>query len=222
MAKAKALFVTLEGGEGTGKTSLLNKLSATLVDEGYTVVKTREPGGTRLGEEVRKLLLNHDSTLHIGRYAELMLFLAARTQQIDEVIEPALESGKIVFCDRFNDSTIAYQGAARGLGMVEVQKQCELACHGILPQLTIYLDLDPVVGLARTRKVTKDTASEGQVDRIESEELHFHQEVRKAMQTLAMQNPDRIKTIDASLPMEEVFQKAYTFLSEICSHRVKG
>jgi dTMP kinase len=212
MAKDEPLFITLEGGEGSGKTTLIDRLSAALADEGYDVVKTREPGGTRLGEEIRKILLNREPNIRIDRYAELMLFLAARTQQIDEIIEPALKAGKIVICDRFNESTIAYQGAARGIGMAEVQKQCELACHGILPTLTFYLDIDPEIGLARTRKVPKATSKAGQIDRIESEKILFHQNVRKAMQALALQNPERIKTIDATLSMDEVFNEALSHI----------
>lgn len=202
MPLRKPLFITLEGGEGTGKTTLIDRLAETLVSKGYDVVKTREPGGTRLGELIRQWLLNHDPSIHIGCYAELMLFLAARAQHIEELIEPALAAGKIVLCDRFNDSSVAYQGAARGLGMAEVQKLCELACHGVLPQLTLFCDAHPEVGLQRA------TAQRGEKDRIESERIAFHMAVREGLQTLARQQPDRIHTIDASQSLEKVYQDA--------------
>lgn len=204
----KPLFVTLEGGEGAGKSSLMRKLAKALRGLAYEVVETRQPGGTRLGEQIREWLLSHREDVRIGKYAELMLFLADRTQHIDEVISPALEAGKIVICDRFNDSTVAYQGVARGIGADVVEKQCELACHGIVPDLTLYLDVDPAIGLERTRRTLKATAGAGQVDRIESEQIDFHQTVRKAMQMLAQKHPERIYTIDAAQPQDKVFQNA--------------
>lgn len=214
MHQPRSFFITLEGGEGSGKSTLIEKLAAALSRDGYEVVKTREPGGTKLGEEVRRLLLSHQSGISICSYAELMLFLAARTQHIDEVIAPALQTGKIVICDRYNDSTVAYQGAARGLGIAAVQKQCELACHGVLPDLTLFLDVDPEIGLARTRQANKEMAQEGSVDRIESEKFIFHQTVREAMLALAAENPQRIQTLDANRPLDEVFQKALEIITE--------
>lgn len=210
----KSLFITLEGGEGAGKSSLMRKLSNALKRQGYQVVETRQPGGTLLGEQIREWLLHHKENIRIGAYAELMLFLADRTQHIEEVIVPALEAGKIVICDRFNDSTVAYQGAARGIGAEVVEKQCELACHGILPNLTLYLDVDPAIGLDRTRRTLKDTAAAGQVDRIESEQIDFHRKVRSAMQMQAKKHPERIHTIDASIPQDEVFKRALAVITE--------
>lgn len=216
------LFITLEGGEGTGKSTLIEKLKDSLTAQGYDVVATREPGGTRLGEAVRELLLHHNEGVRIGNYAELMLFLAARTQHIEELIEPSLRLGKIVLCDRFNDSTVAYQGSARGLGIDVVQKQCELACHGVLPDLTLYLDVDPDIGLQRTRGVKKDSAELGSVDRIESEEILFHQKVREGMLKIAQDDPKRIYTIDASASLDEVFGAALEVVLEAVQRKLAG
>lgn len=198
-------FITLEGGEGAGKSTLLRKLEQELQKRGYAVVTTREPGGTRLGETIRSWLLSQEATSKVDTKAELLLFLAARAQHIDELIKPALAAGKIVICDRFNDSTVAYQGAARGLGTDLVQKYCDLVCQEIVPDITFFLDLDPRLGLKRTRQAQKEYALPGELDRIEAEKLHFHERVRHGMQQLAELHPERIYTIDASQPPTHVF-----------------
>lgn len=206
-AKHHPLFVTFEGGEGCGKSTVIERLSADLREKGYDVLTTREPGGSKLGEQIRIWLLHHAPDVNVGDYAELLLFLAARTQHLEEIILPALDKGKVVLCDRFNDSSVAYQGAARGLGMDAVQKQCELACRGITPNLTLFMDVDPRIGLERTRNTVKASASEGEVDRIESEKLDFHVKVLEAMRLLAKNNPGRIKTIDASQPLDTMYDQ---------------
>src|SRR5580658_5141815 len=152
----KGFFVTFEGGEGSGKTTLLAQLSDVLTQQGYQVVNTREPGGTPLGETIRHWVLHQDPIKRIGNKAELLLFLAARAQHIEEVILPALQEGKIVLCDRFNDSTVAYQGWARGLGIKYVQKLCRLICGKVIPQLTLFLNVSPEVGLARSCQLHKE------------------------------------------------------------------
>jgi len=209
-----ARFITFEGGEGVGKTTLINFLEDELLRLGFQVIKTREPGGSRFGDQLRKILLETEGPL--DTMAELLLLLAARAEHLSELILPALQSGKVVLCDRFNDSTIAYQGKARGLGMEKVEKFCEEVCQGTLPELTFYLDLDPQVGLERTAKLSKENAGAGLKDRIESEKLSFHETVRKAFLELAGKYPKRIKLIDASLPLAEVKQQALkTLLSHI-------
>ncbi|MBF8262627.1 MAG: tmk, partial [Parachlamydiales bacterium] len=165
----RGLFITFEGGEGAGKSTLIDEVARQLASDGYHVVKTREPGGTHIGEHIRSLLLDHAQNRPLSAYAELCLFLAARAQQIEEIIAPALEARKIVLCDRFNDSTIAYQGVARGLGVEEVSAFCQFICHGIQPQLTLYLDIDPAVGLSRARRDQPQIAGARGYDRIESE-----------------------------------------------------
>lgn len=204
----RGLFISCEGGEGTGKTTLINRLEQELLSQGFAVTKTREPGGSKLGEEIRKWLLHRDLALPISSKAELLLFMAARAQNLDETIKPALEAGNVVLCDRFNDSTVAYQGYARGLGVDKVQRMCEDVCDGVIPNLTFFLDVDPREGLKRTKRVTKDSAAPGQVDRIESEKLEFHQKVREGMLELAKRYPERIHRIDAHQPLEVVYADA--------------
>lgn len=210
----RSLFISLEGGEGAGKTSLIATLEKALAAAGLSVVKTREPGGTPLGEAIRQWLLNHDPTVRIGSKAELLLFLAARAQHIEDVIAPALKAGKVVLCDRFNDSTVAYQGAARGLGIDFVQDLCNTICDDVVPDITLYLDVDPSVGLNRTRRAVKENATTGMVDRIESEKLAFHAIVREAMLQQAKAYPDRIFVIDSSQSHARVFEAAMAVIKQ--------
>lgn len=207
-------FITVEGGEGAGKTSLLSHMEKYLRDQGIAVVRTREPGGTTFGEHMRGWLLNHNDKIKISAKAELLLFLAARAQHIEEVILPAFNAGKVVICDRFNDSTVAYQGAGRQLGMEWVSDLCDMICGAISPDLTFYLDVDPQVGLARTRRTIKENAAAGQIDRIESEKLEFHQRVRDAFRVIAEEDPERFYRIDANQPQEAVIEAAINVISQ--------
>ena len=201
MAKKRPLFITFEGGDGAGKTTLIDKVYHYLNKSGRSVFKTRAPGGTEIGKEIRHLVL-HRNDAHLAKRAELLLFLADRAQHVEELILPALIKGEIVLCDRFNDSTIAYQGGARGFTAGLVGNLCDFACDGLEPDLTLYLDLDPKIGFERARKagLTKD--------RIESETLKFHQNIRKAFRQIAQKNPKRFMIIDASLTPEDVFTSA--------------
>jgi dTMP kinase len=201
----EGLFITIEGGEGCGKTTLTNRLALELEKKGYSVLKTREPGGTPLSEEIRKLLLNPEKKYEISERAELLLFLTSRAQHIEESIKPALREGKIVICERFNDSTIAYQGCARGLGMDYVAHLC--AFVGEEPDFTLLLDIDPLEGMQRIQKEGK------QPDRIEQEKLQFHKEVRRGFLHLADESPHRIFVLDATLPIEELMQAAMEALA---------
>lgn len=203
-------FITIEGGEGAGKSTLIETLRDLLAGQGFQVVTTREPGGTTLGNEIRRLTLSHQ--FPIAPKAELLLMLASRAEHIDEVILPALQAGKIVICDRFNDSTIAYQGAARGLGVDAVEKLCKEICGSTLPDLTFYLDVDPEVGLQRSRKLDKQEAKSGELDKIESEKLSFHQAVRQAFLQIASREPHRVVVIDANQPLERVLAEARRIL----------
>ena len=187
------------GKNGAGKTTLIEAIARQLTSEGATVLKTREPGGTGLGEEVRTLLLRHAGP--ISPYAEMCLFLASRAQHILEVIGPALEAGMVVLCDRFNDSSVAYQGAARGLGMGKVSEICEFISQGLKPNLTLYLDLDPELGLNRAARVRKQ-------DRIEAVTLMFHKKIREAYIEIHQADSHRFRLIDATLPSERVYQEA--------------
>lgn len=199
-------LITLEGGDGAGKSSVLHFLYQKLLDKKIPVIKTREPGGTPFGDEVRKLLLHCRHGMRFGARAELLLFLASRAQNVEEVIIPALREGKIVLCDRFNDSSVAYQGFARNFGLPEVQEICSFATSGVQPLLTLFLDVYPNQGLERVRKSRK-TDSAG-LDRIESESALFHEEVRRAYLLLAEKEPERIVTIDANQPLEAVCDQA--------------
>lgn len=201
-----ARFLTFEGGEGAGKTTLINSLSTALQKKGYSVVVTREPGATPLGEKIRQLLLEHSSVFPISSNAELLLFLSDRAQHIDEVIKPALAKDKIVLCDRFNDSTIAYQGIARGLGLENVQTLCHQVCGKVQPDLTFFLDVDPLIGLNRAKNRRRT------LDRLEQEQMDFHLKVREGFLLLAEHDKERIKILNAGLSEEEVFKAAIDLL----------
>lgn len=202
-------FVTFEGGDGAGKTTLIDKIEEALFKQSIPYLRTREPGGSSLGEELRNLLLHASHPL--APYAELGLFLAARAQHVHEKIKPALQSGKVVLCDRFNDSTIAYQGVGRHLGKQKVQELCEFFCQGVLPNLTFYLDLDPAQGIERVKQQSRAQ------DRMEVESLAYHKTVRQAFLELASQDSNRIKILNASKSPEAVFQEAYTLLQAAIS-----
>ncbi len=196
----KGLFITFEGGEGAGKTTLIESLVHSLTSSGYRILKTREPGGTELGEEVRHLLLQERKE-KMSPFAELALFLASRAQHVREVIFPALTLGYIVLCDRFNDSSIAYQGIARNLGKEKVAAACHFFSEGLIPDLTFYLDIDPFQGIQRVKKNRKP-------DRIEGETLSFHETIREAYLTLQREQSKRIYLLDATLSKEIVYQEA--------------
>ncbi|MBI5272574.1 MAG: dTMP kinase [Chlamydiia bacterium] len=204
--KSKGRFITFEGGEGAGKTTLIEKVAEKLASQGHSVVVAREPGGTRVGEEIRNLLLHHKDPL--SPYAELSLFLAARAQQIHEVIRPALAAGKIVLCDRFNDSSIAYQGAARHLGVEEVSAFCQFICQRLTPHLTLYLDIDPELGLARAKQRRSQ-------DKIESEDITFHVTIRNAYLAMQRREPQRLRLLDASKEPSQVFQAAMQWIEAL-------
>ncbi len=197
--KKRGLFITFEGGDGAGKTTLIEKIHHYLDKE--NVLKTRAPGGTEIGKEIRNLLL-HKPGAALSKRCELLLFLADRAQHVEEVILPALGENKIVLCDRYNDSTIAYQAGARGLPLDAVADLCKFACDGLEPDLTLYLDLDPEIGFERAKKAGLAK------DRIEQEALTFHQNIRKTFKQIAKNNPKRFILIDASLNPEEVYTLA--------------
>ncbi|MFS8814271.1 dTMP kinase [Synechococcus sp. R60.4] len=176
------MFITLEGGEGVGKTTQQALLAERLQREGYACVSTREPGGTALGEALRELLLHGDPLTPL---AELLLYAADRAEHVNKVIAPALAVGQVVICDRFTDSTLAYQGYGRGLNLEQIRQLNHLATGGLQPQLTLWLDLAPEVGLARSRLG----------DKLEQEHLEFHRRVYRGFQALAAAEPQRIVRI---------------------------
>ena len=193
-------LITIEGGDGVGKTTLHLSVAAYLKQLGVALTETRAPGGTKLGQQIRSLVLTKREE-KISNRCELLLYLADRAQLVDEVILPALSQNHIVLCDRFNDSTVAYQGGARGFTQELVTEFCAFACKGLSPNLTLYLDLDPALALQRL------VQGRGK-DRIEDEELTFHHKVRSAFHEIACKEPNRFKILDASRSPNEVFEQA--------------
>lgn len=205
------MFITLEGGEGSGKSTALRHIVKKLEEEGYEVVLTREPGGTPISEQIRSVILDK-SNVNMDPWTEALLYAASRRQHIQEKIIPALKEGKIVISDRYLDSSLAYQGGARGLGIDEVEKMNQYATNGLLPDLTLLFDLAPAVGLARI-----DANSEREVNRLDVEKISFHEKVRSAFREVAERYPDRVVVLDASLSPEELSEKAY----EVIESRLK-
>jgi dTMP kinase len=194
-------FVSFEGIEGCGKTTQIALLSDVLSRQNIPHSVTREPGGTAVGEGIRKILL-HSETIHLTAAAELLLFYASRSQNILEKIEPALARGEVVICDRFYHASMAYQGYGRGIPLEFIEKLTELVCGDRRPEVTILLDIEPDIGLARARaRNSKRSEDEG---RFEMEEIPFYTRIRNGYLDLAVREPGRIKVIPANRPIEEV------------------
>ncbi len=191
------IFITLEGGEGSGKTTQARRLCAYLTAQGLSVLRTREPGGTLLAERIRTILLNR-SKESVAPETEALLILAARRQHVDHVIKPALAQGKIVVCDRFSDSTMAYQGYGRGLDLRTLRTMNDWATGKLVPHLTLMFDVPVSVGLRRRRG---DGSTQNRLDR---EAERFHKNVRAGFHVLAKKEPRRIMLIDASSSLESV------------------
>ena len=207
---ARGKFITFEGGEGCGKSTQVRRLKAALEQKGITVLLTREPGGTRLAEQVRSLLKDETDDPPCDR-AELLLFLAARAQLVRKVIRPALESGTWVVSDRFSDSTLAYQGYGRGLPLDIIREANDFACEGLKPDKTILLDVDPETSRERMRGRVASTNTTA--DRIERAGDDFHSRLRKGFLEMAAAEPSRIATIDASGTEDEVWERVWKSLT---------
>lgn len=205
---SRGLFITTEGPDGAGKTTILQMLGESLEGLGYNVLLTREPGGIRISEQIREVILNTENTEMDGR-TEALLYAAARRQHLVEKVIPALEEGKIVLCDRFIDSSLAYQGYARGLGIDEVYGINQFAIGDVMPDLTFYFDIDPVAGLQRI-----DSSKNREVNRLDLEGLKFHEKVREGYQTIIDRWKERFYIIDASQEIEKVFEDTKTKLIE--------
>ncbi|WRP06667.1 dTMP kinase [Rossellomorea aquimaris] len=205
---SKGLFITVEGPEGAGKSTILTKIFNRLLKEGFDVIQTREPGGISIAEQIREVILNTGNT-EMDKRTEALLYAAARRQHLVEKVIPALEEGKIVICDRFIDSSLAYQGNARGIGMQEVMNINQFAIEDKMPDLTLYFDIDPEEGLKR---IAKHNGRE--VNRLDLESVDFHTLVREGYQKLMKQYPDRIQVIDASQSKEAVFDEAYGIVTD--------
>jgi dTMP kinase len=200
-------FISFEGGDGSGKTTHLRLLESYLLSKGYQCLCTREPGGTPLGKMIRRVLLEAGEE-EIFSPTELFLYLADRAQHVREVVQPALEDGKLVLCDRFTDSTLAYQGYGRGVDLKMLRHLNQLASGGVSPDLTLLLDCPVEVGLSRTaNRAVGQGSSKEREDRFEREQLDFHERVRRGFLELACAESNRIHVLDASHPVEEIQQQ---------------
>lgn len=206
----QGLFITFEGGEGSGKTTQLALLADYLRDKGLPLVCSREPGGTSLGDQIRSLILEvPDDGSEVDVRTEFFLYLASRAQHVKEVLLPALAAGNIVLCDRFSDATIAYQGYGRGLPLEEIKTMMQFASDGLEPDLTFFLDITPDLGLSRL-------SGRKEINRLDQETLVFHEAVYAGYQVLSQTYPKRIVVIDAAGPIgavsRRIREKIDTFL----------
>ena len=194
----RLIFITFEGGEGSGKTTQIELLADWLSSQGKNVVTVRDPGGTHVSEKIREILKCRDNA--IAPHTEALLYLAARAQMVIEVIFPSLNEGKFIICDRFTDSTMVYQGYAGGL---DVGHLCDFASHGLVPHFTFLLQIDPKDGLARKM-------GQGELDRIEAKGLEFHKKVAEGYQM--MSENTNVVVIDAILPIQEIHNKIIEYI----------
>lgn len=202
----RGLFITFEGPDGSGKTTVCSEVFAKLKEDGYDVIHTREPGGIEIAEKIRKIILDPSNT-DMDERTEALLYAASRRQHLVKKVLPALKEGKIVVCERFVDSSLAYQGYGRKIGFDEVLKINEFAIEGLFPDLTIYLDVDEKTGLKRIE-------SRSFKDRLDLEDLEFHHLVHEGYEKVLEVFKDRIKVVDAAKPLNEVIEKAYEIIKE--------
>jgi dTMP kinase len=203
------LFISVEGPEGAGKTTIVQMIVDQLKEENYNVLYTREPGGIKIAEQIRSIILNPENIEMDGR-TEALLYAAARRQHLVEKVLPAINEGYIVLCDRFLDSSLAYQGYARGLGMDEVLAINEFAIEQLMPTRTLYFDIEPEEGFKRIRK-----NENREVNRLDLEEMDFHYKVRDGYHHLIEKNRDRIIKINAAQSVEQVFSETISILKDI-------
>lgn len=201
------LFITFEGTDGSGKTTQMERLIARLEQAGFGVIRTVEPGGTAIGAEIRRILLDSKNS-GLDARAELLLYFASRAQNVAEVIRPALAQGRVVVCDRFTDSTLVYQGAGRGLARESVEALHQIACGKLQPDLTIYLDIDLETGLARALERNRSAAGPDE-SRMDNQAIDFHKRVRTAYLALAEREWQRFRVIDARGGVDEVEQAVW-------------
>lgn len=200
------MFITFEGGEGSGKTSLIKEVSKWLVENGKQTLTTREPGGSFIAEQIRKVLLDNNN-LDMSPKTEALLFAASRVQHLEEIILPALKENKIVLCDRYIDSSLAYQGYARGLGLEAILKANNFVLD-YMPNYTIYIDVDPEIGLSRAHQ-------RGASNRLDNEALTFHKRVREGYLKVSEMYKERFIIIDGNCDMKTLIERTLTKLKEI-------
>lgn len=202
------LFITFEGPDGSGKTTIANLVYKKLTEKGNEVLLTREPGGSEIAEQIRNIILDRKNT-EMDKKTEALLYAAARRQHLVEKVLPALKENKIVICDRFVDSSLVYQGVARGIGIEKVYNINLFAIEDIMPNFTIFFDIDPEEGIKRTKKDNKRT-----LDRLDLEDLSFHQKVYDGYKEVIKRYPNRIITIDASKSIENVLEDVMKIIEE--------
>lgn len=198
------MFITLEGPEGSGKSTQIRRLAKRLEAMGYPVVTTREPGGTPIGDQIRHVLVRMENK-ELHPRTEILLFLAARAQLVEQGIKPALEDGKIILCDRYGDSTLAYQGYGHGLDLDQLRQMLDFATDHLKPDLTILLDLDVETGLMRKQ-------AEDEWNRLDAYEILFHERVREGYLKLAHEEPERWRIVDASQGIDAVQEDLFQII----------
>lgn len=211
---ARGYFITVEGSDGVGKSTQIHNIENYFLKLGYEVQLTREPGGTRIGDKLRDILLDVSND-EMNEMTEMLIYAASRAQHIKELIEPSLKKGKIVISDRYIDSSIAYQGYGRRLGEDAVKIVNEYASYGLIPDLTFWLDLDPELGRKRILSRSMIQDKDVTFDRIELEQNDFHNRVREGYKEIARKNPERVHRIDASLKADEVWEEIELILRNI-------
>ena len=214
MSAAPGLFVTFEGGEGAGKSTQIRLLAAALRDRGLTVVMTREPGGSKGAEAVRHVLLS-GAAEPFGVRMEAILFAAARSDHVEQVIRPALSMGEVVLCDRFMDSSRVYQGITGNLEQAFVEALERVAINGVVPDCTIIFDLPAVVGLERARRRSESLAENEQPDRFEKEEMETHEKRREAFLDIAEREPLRCRVIDATQAQDAIAAQVLAIVEKL-------
>lgn len=198
------MFITLEGPEGSGKSTQIKHLAKRLEEMGYSVITTREPGGTPIGDQIRQVLVRMENK-ELHPRTEILLFLAARAQLVEQVIKPALQDGKIILCDRYGDSTLAYQGYGHGLDLEQLRWMLDFATDHLKPDLTILLDLDVKTGLMRKK-------AEDEWNRLDAYEALFHERVREGYLQLAREEPERWRIVDASQAIDAVQEDLFRII----------
>ena len=204
----KGFFITFEGTEGSGKTTVIEKVEQYYKEKGYQVIRTREPGGSKIAEDIRNVILDVNNT-NMDSITEAMLYAASRRQHLVEKVIPNMEKGYIVLCDRFIDSSLAYQGHARNLGIDKVYQLNLIATNGLLPDATIYVDVKPEVGLARIKSNNREQ------NRLDLEKMSFHEKVYEGYKIVSEMFKDRFKVINGEQDRESVFNDTIAVLNEI-------
>jgi dTMP kinase len=203
----QGLFITVEGTDGSGKTTQIKMIESYLQEKGYAVIIAREPGGTKISEKIREIILDNEND-EMSAITEMIMYAAARAQLVSEVIKPAIDSGKIVICDRFVDSSYVYQGCGRGIDLKEIVDVNRVALDGIEPDITFFFDISPKIALKRRREATG-------ADRIEKEKMEFHMRVYEGYKKLALLYSDRIVAIESDREIEEIFEDVKEYIDEL-------